>query len=45
MTPQLDRLFLRVAAERASDLHLIVGLPPTLRINGEIIVTEDQFKK
>ena len=40
MTPQLDRLFLRVAAERASDLHLIVGLPPTLRINGEIIVTD-----
>ena len=40
MTPKLDRLFLRVATERASDLHLIVGLPPVLRTNGEIILTD-----
>jgi twitching motility protein PilT len=40
MTPQLDRLFQRVAADRASDLHLIVGLPPSLRVNGEIILTD-----
>ncbi len=40
MTPQLDRLLTLVAKERASDLHLIVGLPPTLRINGEIILAD-----
>lgn len=40
MTPILERLFHQVVAERASDLHLIVGLPPTLRVNGEIIVTD-----
>ena len=41
MTPKLDRLFALVAAERASDLHLIVGVPPSLRINGEIIFADD----
>lgn len=40
MTAKLERLFHRVAAERASDLHLIVGIPPTLRINGEIIIAD-----
>ncbi|MBI4623435.1 MAG: PilT/PilU family type 4a pilus ATPase [Verrucomicrobia bacterium] len=40
MTSKLDRLLVLVATERASDLHLIVGLPPTLRINGEIILTD-----
>lgn len=32
---------LRVAAEeKASDLHLVVGLPPVLRINGELLYIE-----
>jgi twitching motility protein PilT len=41
MTPKLDRLFSLVAEEGASDLHLIVGVPPSLRINGEIIFAND----
>ena len=40
MIPKLDRLLLRAATDRASDLHLIVGVPPTLRVNGEIILTD-----
>jgi twitching motility protein PilT len=32
---------LKVAvAEHASDLHLMAGLPPVLRVNGEIVVTD-----
>lgn len=32
---------LKVAvAQRASDLHLIAGVPPVLRIDGEIVITE-----
>ncbi len=41
MTPKLDRLLSLVATECASDLHLIVGVPPSLRINGEIIFADD----
>jgi twitching motility protein PilT len=41
MTPKLDRLLVLVAAEKASDLHLIVGVPPSLRINGDIIFADD----
>lgn len=41
MTPKLDRLFALVADERASDLHLIVGVPPSLRVNGEILFADD----
>ena len=41
MTPKLDRLFSLVAEERASDLHLIVGVPPSLRVNGEILFADD----
>jgi twitching motility protein PilT len=40
MTPQLNRLLALVAAEKASDLHLIVGVPPSLRINGDIIFAD-----
>jgi twitching motility protein PilT len=41
MTPKLNRLLTLVATESASDLHLIVGVPPSLRINGEIIFADD----
>ncbi len=41
MTPKLDRLFSLVAEERASDLHLIVGVPPSLRVNGDILFADD----
>ena len=40
MTSKLNRLLDLVAAENASDLHLIVGVPPSLRINGEIIFAD-----
>ena len=30
-------LLQNVIDSKASDLHLIVGLPPTLRINGELV--------
>jgi twitching motility protein PilT len=34
---------LKIAAEKkASDLHLVVGLPPVLRIDGELIYIEDK---
>jgi twitching motility protein PilT len=33
----------KIAAElKASDLHLVVGLPPVLRINGELLYIEDK---
>jgi len=41
MTPKLNRLLELVASENASDLHLIVGVPPSLRINGDIIFADD----
>jgi twitching motility protein PilT len=35
-------LFLSSAAEfNASDLHLIAGLPPSYRVNGEIIIADE----
>ncbi len=40
-TENLDR-FLAAAAEfDASDLHLIVGVPPAYRVNGEIILADE----
>ena len=40
-TENLDR-FLTAAAEfDASDLHLIVGVPPAYRVNGEIIMADE----
>lgn len=37
---QLDELFTLAAARGASDLHLIVGLPPMLRIDGQLGAVE-----
>ena len=39
-TPQLDRLLAHATESRASDLHLIAGVPPAFRINGEIIFAD-----
>jgi twitching motility protein PilT len=38
---QLNRLFAFAAESRASDLHLIAGVPPAFRINGEIILADE----
>ena len=39
-TPSLDRLLSSVNEFDASDLHLVVGVPPAYRVNGEIITCE-----
>lgn len=36
----LDRLFALAQEYEASDLHLIAGVPPAFRVNGEIILAE-----
>lgn len=36
----MEDLFKLAVKKRASDLHLAVGTPPTLRINGELIKTD-----
>jgi twitching motility protein PilT len=40
MNAHFERLLEQAASRRASDLHLIVGVPPTMRVNGEIIVAD-----
>jgi twitching motility protein PilT len=37
----LDRLLLASRTNAASDLHLIVGVPPAFRVNGEILLAEE----
>ncbi len=37
----IDRLFSAVNGLDASDLHLIAGVPPAFRVNGEIILAEE----
>src|SRR5262245_2935682 len=41
MTPKLNQLLSQAHNLGASDLHLIVGVPPAFRINGEIIVADE----
>ncbi|MEE2644895.1 MAG: type IV pilus twitching motility protein PilT [Myxococcota bacterium] len=43
MTAPIDlhELLQRMVARRASDLHLTVGLPPTIRVNGSLTPLED----
>jgi twitching motility protein PilT len=41
LNARLDRLLIQAADLGASDLHLIVGVPPTFRINGEIILADE----
>jgi twitching motility protein PilT len=38
--PQLDRLLLAATKFGASDLHIIAGVPPAFRVNGEIILAD-----
>ena len=39
-TPKLDQLLLGATDSEASDLHLVVGVPPAYRVNGEIILAD-----
>ena len=39
--PTLERLLIRVTEYCASDLHLIAGVPPAFRINGEIVFADE----
>jgi twitching motility protein PilT len=41
MTPKLNRLLIQAKESLASDLHLIAGVPPAFRINGEIILADE----
>jgi twitching motility protein PilT len=41
MTTNLDRLLAAAAEYDASDLHLVAGVPPAFRVNGEIIIADD----
>ena len=37
----LDRLFVAAKEFDASDLHLVAGVPPAFRVNGEIIIADE----
>jgi len=39
--PNLDRLLAAAAEFDASDLHLVAGVPPAYRVNGEIILADE----
>jgi len=40
-TPNLDRFLASAAEFDASDLHLVAGVPPAYRVNGEIILADE----
>jgi twitching motility protein PilT len=40
-TPNLDRLLSAASDFDASDLHLVAGVPPAFRVNGEIIIADE----
>lgn len=40
-SPTLDRLLSAVNEFDASDLHLVAGVPPAFRVNGEIIIADE----
>jgi twitching motility protein PilT len=40
-TPHIDRLLSSVTELEASDLHLVAGVPPAFRVNGEIILANE----
>src|SRR5437016_11876111 len=37
----LNRLLAQATDSRASDMHLIAGVPPSFRVNGEIIFADE----
>jgi len=39
--PHLDRLLINAHELGASDLHLVVGVPPAFRVNGEIVLADE----
>src|SRR5262252_7985495 len=39
--PNLDRLLAAASDFDASDLHLVAGVPPAFRVNGEIIIADE----
>jgi twitching motility protein PilT len=39
--PTLDRLLAAASDFDASDLHLVAGVPPAFRVNGEIIIADE----
>jgi twitching motility protein PilT len=39
--PLLDRFLASASDFDASDLHLVVGVPPAFRVNGEIIIADE----
>jgi twitching motility protein PilT len=40
-TESLDRLLAAASEYDASDLHLVAGVPPAFRVNGEIIIADE----
>jgi twitching motility protein PilT len=40
-SPTLDRLLAAATEFDASDLHLVAGVPPAFRVNGEIIIADE----
>ena len=40
-TSHLERLLSSVNEQEASDLHLVAGVPPAFRVNGEIILANE----
>jgi twitching motility protein PilT len=40
-TENLDRLFTAAKEFDASDLHVVAGVPPAFRVNGEIIIADE----
>jgi twitching motility protein PilT len=39
--PHFERLLNAASDNRASDLHIIAGIPPSFRVNGEVIFSEE----
>src|SRR5271166_941978 len=44
-TENLDRLLTAANEFDASDLHLVAGVPPAFRVNGEIIIADEDALK
>ena len=39
--PNIDRFLSSASEFDASDLHLVAGVPPAYRVNGEIIIADE----